>query len=98
MQQRHEAVDSLDDFCTPPWATRALFNYVVPMIGGVPAGRAWEPACNRGHMVKVLREYYHEVVASDERVNKLAKDATEIGKKLDGLGIICDRVERSLKA
>lgn len=30
--------------------------------------------------------------------NKLAKDATEIGKKLDGLGIICDRVERSLKA
>jgi len=65
MQQRHEAVDSLDDFCTPPWATRALFNYVVPMIGGVPAGRAWEPACNRGHMVKVLREYYHEVVASD---------------------------------
>jgi len=33
-----------------------------------------------------------------ERVNKLAKDATEIGKKLDGLGIICDRVERSLKA
>jgi len=33
-----------------------------------------------------------------ERINKVAKDATEIGKKLDGLLIITDRVERSLKA
>ena len=29
MQQRHEAHDSLDDFPTPPWATRALMECVL---------------------------------------------------------------------
>ena len=29
MAQRHESLDSLDDFPTPPWATRALLEHVI---------------------------------------------------------------------
>ena len=29
MNQRREARDSLDDFPTPPWATRALCEHVI---------------------------------------------------------------------
>ena len=29
MAQRFEAKDSLDDFPTPPWATRALLEHVI---------------------------------------------------------------------
>lgn len=29
MAQRIEAKDSLDDFPTPPWATRALIEHVI---------------------------------------------------------------------
>lgn len=69
MQQRGTAVaDALDDFPTPPWATRALFHHVIlpkPGIAHPCSLTAWEPACNRGHMVKVLREYCAEVIASD---------------------------------
>lgn len=65
MQQRHEAHDSLDDFPTPPWATRALCGFL--------RGRGWalhnatvrEPAANRGHMVAPLREAFASVEASD---------------------------------
>lgn len=62
MQQRREPKDALDDFPTPPWATRALCNWL----------RTWtvmdtcrEPAANRGHMVRPLREYFRQVEASD---------------------------------
>lgn len=62
MQQRSEPHDSLDDFPTPPWATRALCNSI-----GLKAGELTcrEPAANRGHMVRPLREYFAEVEASD---------------------------------
>lgn len=71
MQRRVEAHDSLDDFPTPPWATRALIEHVIiPQLG--LSGRrelqgmtVLEPACNRGHMVKPLREYFGVVIASD---------------------------------
>ena len=63
MQQRHEALDSLDDFPTPPWATRALFEIVLPEV---PRGRrVVDPGCNRGHMVRPLVEIFDEVVATD---------------------------------
>jgi hypothetical protein len=70
MQRRVEAHDSLDDFPTPPWATRALCEYVIwPSGAGWPkdlkSQTCWEPACNRGHMVKPLREYFGLVWASD---------------------------------
>ncbi|TXH10348.1 MAG: methyltransferase [Hyphomicrobiaceae bacterium] len=66
MQRRVEANDSLDDFPTPPWATRALCRFLID--GHYP----WlkdqtvrEPAANRGHMVRPLSEYFHDVIASD---------------------------------
>lgn len=63
MAQRHEADDSLDDFPTPPWATRALMHHVIG-----PDHRkehVWEPACNRGAMVKPLLEHFGQVSLSD---------------------------------
>ena len=64
MAQRTEARDSLDDFPTPPWATRALLEHV---INAEPLGelRCLEPACNVGHMSKVLQEYFRTVISSD---------------------------------
>jgi hypothetical protein len=66
MQQRHEAHDSLDDFPTPPWATRALCEWLCRndfITQGDFTCR--EPAANRGHMVVPLREYFASVDASD---------------------------------
>lgn len=71
MQQRAEPHDSLDDFPTQPWATRALMEHVIIPHMGFLARRelrlqtVWEPACNRGHMAKPLQEYFGYVRASD---------------------------------
>ncbi len=65
MSQRTEAADSPDDFPTPPWATRALMEYV---LGGKSATghlTCLEPACGAGHMSKVLGDYFSEVTNSD---------------------------------
>lgn len=64
MAQRHEVHDSLDDFPTPPWATRALCEHVIG-AEGLKRATCWEPACNRGHMVDPLGEYFYAVWASD---------------------------------
>jgi hypothetical protein len=64
MAQRHEAANSLDDFPTPPWATRALIEHVLGR-GGVEGLTCLEPACGRGHMATALRDYFAEVSASD---------------------------------
>jgi hypothetical protein len=66
MAQRIEPSDSLDDFPTPPWATRALIEHALP----VPKNKlsrlsCLEPACGAGHMARVLTEYFCEVGASD---------------------------------
>jgi len=60
MQRRVEPHDSLDDFPTPPWATRALCEQID--CAGLTVR---EPAANRGHMVKPLSEYFDSVEASD---------------------------------
>jgi hypothetical protein len=71
MQQRIEPHNSLDDFPTPPWATRALCQYIpdvlLKKLSGPedPCLTCREPAANRGHMVKPLREYFDHVEASD---------------------------------
>ena len=66
MQQRVEPHDSLDDFPTPPWATRALCEWIkdrsLPPINCLSCR---EPAANRGHMVRPLREYFDIVFGSD---------------------------------
>lgn len=68
MQQRAEPHDSLDDFPTPPWATRALIEHII-----MPAmGQRWlktmtvrEPTCNRGYMARPLKEQFGCVLATD---------------------------------
>jgi len=65
MQQRHEAHDSLDDFPTPPWATRALSEKLTAMGEDLGAQAAWEPCCNRGYMARPLTEAFARVHATD---------------------------------
>lgn len=64
MQRRAEPHTSLDDFPTPPWATRALCERLAAFeplhLCGVR-----EPAANRGHMARVLAEYFDRVEAAD---------------------------------
>ena len=65
MAQRAEAKDSLDDFPTPPWATRALIEHVIGKKDALARMTCLEPACGVGHMAKVLREYFGDVRCSD---------------------------------
>lgn len=66
MQQRAEPNDSLDDFPTPPWATRALCRWIAQYssrrLGSLIVR---EPCANRGHMVRPLQEFFAKVYASD---------------------------------
>ena len=64
MQRRVEAHDSLDDFPTPPWATRALCERL-SAEHDVSTMTCREPAANRGHMARPLAEYFASVEASD---------------------------------
>jgi hypothetical protein len=66
MQRRVEAHDSLDDFPTPPWATRALCEWLeLKQSQRLDSLTCREPAANRGHMVRPLGEYFGSVDASD---------------------------------
>lgn len=62
MQRRSEPHDSLDDFPTPPWAARALCDW----IGGpLHMMDCREPAANRGYMARALFEYFDRVEVAD---------------------------------
>ncbi len=65
MQRRVEAHDSLDDFPTPPWATRALCEFLTREAYNLSFKSCREPAANRGHMVKPLAESFASVEAAD---------------------------------
>lgn len=66
MAQRREPPDALDFFPTPPWATRALFRHVLPVLGIEALARVWEPACGEGHMAAVIAEFASmPVIATD---------------------------------
>ena len=65
MQQRCEPHDSLDDFPTPPWATRALCEWLRDQGFPIRWQDCREPAANRGYMVRPLSEYFAHVIASD---------------------------------
>lgn len=64
MSQRTEGFDSLDDFPTPRWATRALMETV---LAGHDLSKAscWEPTCGRGFMASTLSERFASVRSSD---------------------------------
>lgn len=65
MAQRMEPKDSLDDFPTPPWATRALLENIIEPSGDPRTMSVLEPACGRGFMATALAEYFGQVDASD---------------------------------
>lgn len=63
MQQRVEPHDSLDDFPTPPWAARALCEYLIE--DNIECQTVYEPACNRGFLLKGLNDYFGASISSD---------------------------------
>jgi len=64
MSQRTEHRDSLDNFPTPPWATRALIEHVIGP--DVASGKSvLEPACGEGYMSRALAEYFDTVRSFD---------------------------------
>ena len=67
MSQRSEATDSLDNFPTPPWATRALLEHVIETGNKrfFKQMECIEPACGAGHMAKTLLEYFGTVKSMD---------------------------------
>lgn len=65
MAQRIEARDAPDDFPTPPWATRALFEHVLDHRTSLRSKTCLEPACGAGHMARVLEDNYGTVLKSD---------------------------------
>jgi hypothetical protein len=65
MQRRRVAPDSLDYFPTPPFATRALCEFLAGEVGSLSALSAWEPGCGELHMARPLAEYFGQVRASD---------------------------------
>ena len=62
--QRSEPRNSLDDFPTPPWATRALIEHIIKEKN-VRGLSCLEPACNRGYMTEALKQYFKSVTALD---------------------------------
>ena len=58
MAQRAELKNSLDDFPTPPWATRALVEHVIVSKNSLREMTCLEPACGRGHMSVALAPYF----------------------------------------
>lgn len=65
MNRRVEADDSLDDFPTPPWATRAACEMLASKGLDMSAQTCREPCANRGYMVRPLQEWFGSVLASD---------------------------------
>ncbi len=65
MNQRAPAPDDRDDFPTPPWATRALLQYVI--ADKIDSQQTvLEPAAGRGFMVRPLKEYFEFVWFADK--------------------------------
>ena len=65
MAQRTEGKKVSTTFPTPPWATRALMEYVVTPKTSLGSMTCLEPACGRGHMSVALAEYFGDVVSYD---------------------------------
>lgn len=66
MQRRRVAPESLEYFPTPPFATRALCEFLMTEIGEpLDVQTAWEPACGELHMARALSERFDNVRVSD---------------------------------
>lgn len=60
---RNSSFEETKDFIpTPPYATRAFYEYVAPEVKrAAPGMSAWDPAGGQGHMLKVFEEYGHHL-------------------------------------
>lgn len=68
--RRSKFSDNNDFFPTPPYATRALFEHVIPnVIGATDELSIWDPACGAGHMSAVFEEYGFKDVRSSDIVD-----------------------------
>ena len=77
IQQRGKKADEgLDDFPTPPWATRALCEHIIR-----PGGSVLEPAAGRGYMSEALARYFEAVTSAD---------IADYGYYLDRIESFCD--------
>jgi len=66
MQQRRPTpIEALNYFPTPPFATRALCEFLEAEIPELRRMSCWEPACGEMHMAKPLAEFFAHVRASD---------------------------------
>lgn len=65
MAQTPNRDDKLQHFPTPPWATRALCEWLLGQGYRLGDSDCLEPAAGRGHMVRPLAEYFRSVQASD---------------------------------
>ena len=100
MAQRIEAQDNLDDFPTPPWATRALIEHVLGGKKRVKSQVCLEPACGSGHMAKVLSEYFGKVKAADIHPYGYGgvHDFLATPHETNGFGVLWDEVITALRA
>lgn len=90
MASREQPAESLDFFPTPPWATRALVEVVLPHLGvSLDGMTVHDPACGEGHMTGVLLEYEKigAVVGSD------IKDYGRDGRSVPAFQCIDDFLE-----
>jgi hypothetical protein len=65
MAQRGDRKDKIDDFPTPPWATRALCEKVLKRLAPIDQQTCLEPAAGRGWMAEALKEYFGTVIPRD---------------------------------
>ena len=67
INKRNEPLDSLDDFPTPPWVTRALMEMIKKRNIFTDNCSVLEPAANRGYISNTLREYddFQSMTCSD---------------------------------
>lgn len=67
--RRSDYDETFDDFPTPPWATRALMERVLPRVeySNFKDLHVLEPACGRGYMSNAIKEYGCAVTSTDVR-------------------------------
>jgi hypothetical protein len=66
MVARHSNFDETRDFIpTPPYATRALFEYAMPDWKQGEGMTAWDPAAGHGHMTRTFEEYGYKSIGTD---------------------------------
>jgi predicted RNA methylase len=65
MSQRNPNMDTIDNFPTPPWATRAFIECILLGRHDLKNQTCLEPACGQGYMSLTLKEYFKSVDSSD---------------------------------